>query len=167
VYEQPSDLEQLQHLLDRSRSGASDHLRSIIRPERALPAVELVERVAGMRTVVLSTVSAGGRPRTSAVDGHFLKGAWFFTTSGGSVKAQDLRARPGASVAYIEGDELGVFTHGDASFLSPQHPDRAWVEDHLTRHYGQSPSTWGPDIVYIRVQPRWMVAFQAHPAAAG
>jgi hypothetical protein len=53
-----------------------------------------------------------------------------------------------------------VFTHGDAEFLAPGQPDWVWVDEHLTGHYGSSPTTWGPDIVYLRIKPRWMVGYQ-------
>jgi hypothetical protein len=94
--EGPADMSELQQLLDRSLAGASEHMRSIIRADRAVPAPDLVQRLTGMRTLALSTVSAAGRPRVSAVDGHLLRGRWVFTTSGSSVKASDMRttARP-------------------------------------------------------------------------
>jgi hypothetical protein len=159
MYEEPADIAWLQQLLDRSRGRASEHLQSIIGPDRAVPARDLVERLTGMRVLALSTVSAAGRPRISGVDGHLLRGRWIFSTSGTSVKATDLRSRPAVSAAYMEGDTFGVFTHGEAAFLAADHPDRGWIEEHLTRHYGTSPSTWGPDIVYLRINPRWMVGY--------
>jgi hypothetical protein len=164
VYEEPADLAWMQQLLDRSLTRASDHLQSIIRPERAVPARDLVERLTGMRTLALSTVSPAARPRISGVDGHLLRGHWIFTTSGSSVKAADMRVRPAVSAAYLEGDTFGVFTHGDAEFLDASHADRSWIEEHLTEHYGSSPSTWGPDIVYIRISPRWMVGYDGERA---
>ncbi len=165
MYETAEDIEWLEQLLDRSLSGASEHLRSIIGPERTVRAADLVGYLDGMRTLALSTVSAGGRPRISGVDGHLLKGRWIFTTSGSSVKAADLRSRPQVSAAYLEGDSYGVFTHGDAEFLDAGHPDLPWVDDHLTRHYGASPSTWGPDIVYVRIAPNWMVGYSSRHAS--
>ena len=165
MYEQPEDIEWLQQLLDRSLAGASEHLRSIIKPGRVVSAADLVGYLDGMRTLALSTVSAAGRPRISGVDGHLLHGRWIFTTSGSSVKATDLRSRPHVSAAYLEGDTYGVFTHGDAEFLDPGHPDLPWVDDHLTRHYGSSPSSWGPDIVYIRIVPNWMVGYSSRQAS--
>ena len=159
MYEEPTDIEWLQQLLTTSLASASQHMRSIIRPGRTASAADLAARLTGMRTLALSTVSAAGRPRISGVDGHFLRARWVFTTSGTSVKAADMRMRPAVSAAYLEGDTFGVFTHGDAEFLAAEHPDRGWIEDHLTRHYGSSPSTWGPDIVYLRLSPRWMVGY--------
>jgi hypothetical protein len=82
-----------------------------------------------------------------------------FTTSGTAVKARHLRDRPALSAAHIVGDDLGVFCHGRAEFLATGHPDFAETEDHLAAHYGSSPSSWGPDIVYLRVQPHWMVSY--------
>ncbi|HSZ47595.1 MAG TPA: pyridoxamine 5'-phosphate oxidase family protein [Streptosporangiaceae bacterium] len=157
--EQPEDLAWLDQLLQHSRAGSGEHLQSIIRADRTVPAAELVERLAGMHELAVATVSASCRPRVSAVDGHFLRGRWVFTTDATAVKARDLRARPQVSAAYIQGETFAVFTHGDAEFLGPDHPDRGWVEEHLTAHYGVSPSTWGDDIPYIRINPTWMVSF--------
>jgi hypothetical protein len=44
-------------------------------------------------------------------------------------------------------------------FLTPEHADFAEIEAHLTKHYGSSPSSWGEDIVYCRLQPSWMVGY--------
>lgn len=166
MHETTADLARLQRLLDTSQARASDHLRSIVRtPERTMRAAELVGRLQGMHTLALSTVSAGGRPRISAVDGHLLRGRWVFTTSAAARKARDLEARPAASAAYVEGQDIGVFTHGDVERLEADHPDRGWVEAYLTGFYGTSPSTWGDEIVYLRLVPRWMVGFRAHPEA--
>jgi Pyridoxamine 5'-phosphate oxidase len=159
MYEEPEDVKRLQQLLDESLAGASEHLHSIIRPDRSVSAADLAGRLTGMRTLALSTVSARCRPRISGVDGHFLRARWVFTTSGSSVKAADLRSRPAVSAAYLEGDTFGVFTHGDAEFIAPGHPDRVWIDEHLTRHYGASPSSWGPDIGYVRINPSWMVGY--------
>jgi hypothetical protein len=161
--EDAAELAELQELLDRSLAGASEHLTSIITPERAVRAADLVGRLTGMRTLALATVSAGGRPRVGGVDGHLLHARWVFTTSGSSVKATDMRSRPFISAAYLEGDSFGVFTHGTAEFLPADHPDRPWIEEHLTGYYGASPSTWGPDIVYVRIQPSWMAGFGHAP----
>jgi hypothetical protein len=159
MYSGPADIAQLQQLLDRSLARASKHLQSIIRPDRAVPAGELIARLTGMRTLALSTVSPAGRPRISGVDGHPLRGRRIFTTSGSPVKAADLLRRPAASAAYLEGGTFGVFTHVEAEFLAADHSDRGWIEEYLTRHYGASPSTWGQDIVSVRLNPRWMAGF--------
>ena len=68
------------------------------------------------------------------------------------------------SAAHIRGDDLGVFVHGTAEFLAQEHPDWPAVEEHLVAHYGSSPTSWGDDIVYLRVVPHWMVAYAFQPA---
>ncbi len=164
MYESDEDLTRLQDLLDRSVQRATEHLTSIVTPERRLSADQLVRVVDGMSTLALSTVTAAGEPRVSGVDGHFLRGRWLFTTSATAAKARHLRARPACSVAHLRGDALGVFTHGRAVVMTPREvPD--WVEEHLVGHYGSSPTTWGDEIVYAWVRPTWMVAYAFDPDA--
>jgi hypothetical protein len=118
-----------------------------------------------MCTLNLATVTAKGEPRISAVDGHFLNARWVFTTSGSAAKARHLRARPAASISYVDGERIGVFSHGRVEFLAPEHPEFAGIEAHLAAHYGSSPSSWGDDIVYCRLQPSWMVGYAFDKAA--
>ena len=158
MHETASDLADLQALLDASVGRASEHLTSIVTPERRLTAPQVCAVLTGMCTLALSTVTAAGEPRVSGVDGHFLRGRWLFTTSGTAVKARHLAARPQCSVAHLRGDDLGVFVHGRAELMRvPDVP--TWVEDHLVAHYGSSPTSWGEDIVYAWVEPSWMVGY--------
>lgn len=168
MYETDAELDELQALLDASLSRATPHLQSIITAdERTLTARQLVRDTTGMCTLALSTVTATCEPRISAVDGHFLHGRWIFTTARSAGKARHLSARPAASIAYLRGEELGVFTHGAAELLNPADgpvdPDWPGILEHLTRHYGESPLSWG-DVVGYRLQPRWMVAYAFQPA---
>lgn len=166
MYETAAELERLQALLDESIAGATAHLRSIVTPgERTLSAREVCLVLTGMRTLSLATVTAAGEPRISGVDGHLLHGRWVFTTSGASAKARHLQVRPAVSAAHVLGDDLGVFTHGRAERLTPSDPDFAAIEEHLVGHYDSSPSSWGDDIAYLRIQPRWMVAYAFDKAA--
>jgi hypothetical protein len=149
----------LQALLDAAYKRSTEHLRSIITGPRRLDADALVRVLTGMCTLNLATVTARGEPRISAVDGHFLHARWVFTTAGSAAKARHLRARPATSISYVDGERIGVFSHGDVEFLTPEHPDFEEVEAYLTKHYGSSPASWGPDIVYCRQQPTWMVGY--------
>jgi hypothetical protein len=163
VHETAEDLDRLQVLLDASAARASEHLTSIVTPSRRLTAPQLSSVLTGMCTLALATTTAAGEPRVSGVDGHFLRGRWLFTTSGTAVKVRHLRARPACSVAHLRGDDLGVFVHGHASLMSSADAP-SWVEEHLVAHYGLSPSTLGPDIVYAWVDPAWMVGYAFDPA---
>lgn len=160
MYETAEELAWLDALLTRSLAGASEHLRGIVTEgDRTLDAAQTATVLTGMRTLAVATVTRAGEPRVSGLDGHFLHARWVFTTSGTAVKARHLRSRPALSAAHLVGDDLGIFCHGRAEFLATDHPDFPAIEDHLVAHYGSSPRSWGPDIVYVRVQPHWMVSY--------
>lgn len=163
--ETAAEVTELQRLLDSVYPRATEHLRNIIRGPNQLDADAMVRILTGMRVLNLATVTARGEPRISAVDGHFLHARWVFTTSGSAAKARQLKQRPAASISYVDGERIGVFSHGNVEFLTADHPDFAEIEQHLTSHYGSSPSSWGDDIVYCRLQPTWMVGYAFDKAA--
>jgi len=158
--ETAAEVEALDHLLLRSRVGASEHLRSIVGEGRTATAAQVIERCSSMCTLSVGTVTAAGEPRVSALDGHFLHGTWTFGTSRTSPKAHHLARRPSVSVAFIDGQLFGLFSHGRAQELEP---GDGWYEEtieHWTRYYGASPMSWG-DVVMYRLVPSWMVAYRA------
>lgn len=161
--ETPEDLDRLQALLDASLARSTSHLRSIIAAERTLTADQLTQVLTGMCVLSLSTVTAKGEPRISAVDGHFLHGMWHFGTARTAAKARHLAARPVASVAHLRGEDLGVFTHGRVEILTPQHgePSEAWPEllGYLKDLYGEDAFDWDADVVYYRLHPHWMTVY--------
>src|SRR5580765_8096656 len=103
MYETDAEVADLQALLDRSLGSSTEHLRSIIHDDRVLSAADVVALMTGMRVLAVATVTAGGEPRISALDGHFLHGTWSFSTSGTAAKARHLAARPQTSVAHVDG----------------------------------------------------------------
>ncbi|GAA3560198.1 pyridoxamine 5'-phosphate oxidase family protein [Kribbella ginsengisoli] len=163
--ETSEEVAELQRLLEAAYGRSTEHLREIINDERRLTADELVQLLQGMCVLNLATVTAKGEPRISAVDGHFLHARWVFTTSAQAAKARQMRARPAASISYVDGERLGVFSHGQVEFLTTDHPDFAEIEAHLVAHYGSSPSTWADEIAYCRLQPHWMVGYAFDKAA--
>jgi hypothetical protein len=166
VYETEPELRDLQTLIDTSRGRATAHLQSIITGERSLTAEQLVRVLTGMCVLVLSTVTAQGEPRVSAVDGHLLHGRWVFGTSPGAAKARHLRARPAASVAHLRGEELGVFVHGVVEILNPVdgpgHPDWPATHEYLHAFYGDESFDWS-NVVYYQLEPTWMTVYAADP----
>ena len=159
MYETPDETAALQDLLDGSFGRASAHLLSIMAPERRLTAARLLADLTGIAVLNVATVTAAGEPRLSAVDGHFLHGCWHFTTSGTSLTARPLRARPATSASYTPRDGYGVFCHGRARFLERGTPQFTVLHEHCVAEYGQSPDEWGASIAYVRIEPSWMVAF--------
>jgi hypothetical protein len=166
VYETEPEIRELQSLLDASLGRSTAHLRSIITGERSLSAEQVAQVLTGMCVLVLSTVTAHGEPRVSAVDGHFLHGRWVFGTAPGAAKARHLRARPAASVAHLRGEELGVFVHGVAEDLhpadGPADPDWPEIHEHLHGFYGDTSFDWS-EVVYYRLRPTWMTVYATRP----
>ncbi len=165
MYESPEEIQALQRLLDASHRGGTAHLRTIISGDHVLDAAQLVDALSGMKVLALSTVTAKGEPRTSAVDGHFLHGRWTFGTDGRAAKARHIAARPAVSAAHVEGERLGVFCHGTAVRLTPDDPSWPETIDHWSRHYGSDPTTWGDDVRMYRIEPSFMVGYRG--AGAG
>ncbi|MEV4206018.1 pyridoxamine 5'-phosphate oxidase family protein [Nocardia salmonicida] len=161
--ETSADLAELQALLDASLSGATSHLRSIIGGENTLTAEQLAQTLTGMCTLALSTVTAKGEPRISAVDGHFLRGQWHFGTARHAAKARHLAARPAASVAHLRGEDLGVFTHGTVEVLNPLggEPCAEWPQllAYFQDFYGDDAFDWDSEVVYYRLRPHWMTVY--------
>jgi hypothetical protein len=159
MYETPDEVAALQRLLDASHGAATAHLRDIINDDRTLTARDLVALLTGMKVLSLATVTVRGEPRISAVDGHFLHGTWTFSTDGGAAKARHMQARPAVSVAHVDGEQLGVFSHGQAQRMAPEDPDWDETLRHWTDHYESSPLSWGEDVRLYRLRPTWIVGY--------
>jgi nitroimidazol reductase NimA-like FMN-containing flavoprotein (pyridoxamine 5'-phosphate oxidase superfamily) len=146
MLETPEEMDQLQRLLDRSAAGAGSHLRGIITEERRLSADQLCRKLTGMRLLVVATVTADGRPLAGPVDGYFLHGSFYFSSSPDSVRMRHLAARPAVSATHLPGEELAVTVHGRAELFGRQ--DKAWDElrqamlDHYLPRQGPEFEVW-------------------------
>jgi pyridoxine/pyridoxamine 5'-phosphate oxidase len=149
-------LQALQELLDASFAHASEHLNSIMTPERRLSATRLVGELPSPAVLNIATTTAQGEPRISAVDGHFIHGHWYFTTAADSPKARQLIARPAISASFTPRDGFGVFCHGRAERLDGS--EREMLRAHFIATYGSDPEDWGT-IAYSRIDADWLVAF--------
>jgi pyridoxine/pyridoxamine 5'-phosphate oxidase len=160
--ETEAELDDLQRLIDASHAGGTSHLRDIISGEHLMDARAVADALEGMRVLSLATVTAAGEPRVSAVDGHFLHGAWTFGTDGRAAKARHLAARPAVSAAYVDGERVGVFCHGRAVRLTPR--SASWQETiaHWSDHYGSDPISWGEDVRMYRIEPHWLVGYRGN-----
>ena len=156
--ETADELAALQTLLDRSFARASSHLTAIMEPQRRLSAARLSADLPSPAVLNIATVTRQAEPRISAVDGHFLHGHWYFTTSADSPKARQLRARPAISASYTPRDGYGVFCHGRAAELRPG-GERRMITDHFVDTYGMPPEDLAPDIFYARIDADWLVGF--------
>ena len=162
MFETPSELADLDALLVHSFDRAGDHLTSIITPERRLTAADLARYLVGTRHLVVATVTDEGEPRCSAVDGLFLHGHFWFSTSGHSFKAHHLERRASISGAHVVGDDVGIFVHGKARVV-PGGPGEADALRHFwTDLYGASPEDWvtePSDARYVQIVASSMYSY--------
>src|SRR3972149_11274706 len=125
MYETDEQIAQTKAILDGSFERAGVHTLSIIRPERRLNARQLVKYLEGMKHIVVGTVTSKGEPRVSPVDGHFLRGRFYFGTDGRAFRIRHLRRNPAISACHVVAaprvagqemvagaDGLGIVVHG-------------------------------------------------------
>src|SRR3954468_9965817 len=112
--ESAAEIAALQSLLDRSYAEAGRHLLRIHTPDRRASAEQIVERLTGMCLLVLTTVTADGRPIGSPVDGIFYRGAFHFGSSPDSIRFRHIRSRPDVTATHLPGEHFAVTAHGRA-----------------------------------------------------
>lgn len=159
MHETPGDLQRLQALLDESHEAGGDHLVSIITPERRLTAEQLSERLTGMRLLALATVTAGGVPLVSPVDGIFYRGEFWFGSAPTSVKFRHIAQRPAVSATHVPGEELSVTVHGNAYRVDVDDPEHEGFRDTCVEIYGEQWTEWGDGAAYARIEARRMFTF--------
>jgi hypothetical protein len=167
VLETPEEIERLQLLLDRSAAAGGAHLSDIITADRRLSAVQVCERLRGMRLLVVATVTADGRPLAGPVDGYFLHGSFCFTSGRNSVRMRHLAARPAVTATYLPGEELAVTVHGRAELFELSDPATGELRQAVLDHYlplqGPEFETWldQSDSVAARIAADKMFTFAA------
>ncbi|MEU7044680.1 pyridoxamine 5'-phosphate oxidase family protein [Streptomyces varsoviensis] len=164
MYETPEELTALQRLLDDTFAASGQHLRSIITEERRLDAAGVVDRLRGVSTMALATVTARGEPRVAPVDAIFYRGRFLFGTTPNSHRFRHIRARPSVSATVFDGDRLQITVHGKATPVSPA--EDPVFESLLIELYGQETwDKWMHGIPWARIDADKMITF-ADPAAA-
>ncbi len=165
MLETPEELADLQTLLDASMAAAGPHLRGIISDERRLSAGQLTDRLQGMRLIVLTTVTADGRPLAGPVDGYFLHGTFWFSSGRDAVRMHHLAARPACSATHLPGEDLAVTVHGRAERFALDDPAfgelrQAMLDEYVPKR-GPAFEDWleGAGAVGARIVPEKLFTF--------
>ncbi|MFN2519704.1 MAG: pyridoxamine 5'-phosphate oxidase family protein [Candidatus Limnocylindria bacterium] len=147
-----AELDALQALIDRSNARVGPHMRDIIHPGKyTLSARQAVRLLDGMRTIAVAAPAPNGDPLVGPMDGWFLHGRFFFSSSGDAARIRGLRRRPVVSVVYFEREEFAITAHGRAELMFAGHPEAAEIDGIFRGHYGGSAFDWSPQGVYVRV----------------
>ena len=162
MFETDEEIAAIDLLLDRSYAGAGDHLGAIISPGRRLSARDLCRYLIDIRHLTVATTTTRGEPRCSAVDGLFLHGRFWFSTSAHAIKAVHLAQRPAVSAAHVIGDDVGVFVHGTARLVNGGPGEADPLRPYWEGIYGGSPEDWvstPTDARYIEIVPSAMFSY--------
>lgn len=135
MHETTADLAALQALLDESMANAGSHLASILTSERRLTALDVCDRLTGMRLLALATATADGRPLVGVVDGIFYRGAFYFGSSPDAVRIRHIRRRPSVSATHAPSEALAVTVHGTAHLVDVAAPAQAGFRQALLSIY--------------------------------
>ena len=161
--ETPEELAELQRLMDATMAHVNPHMASIVTPESRLSAAQVVRHLEGKRFVAFATVTLRGEPRVSPLDAFFIHGRWTMSTGGTATRVTNLRVNPACSVAYLEGDSVGVVANGTVEWLDRDHPAHDEIHAIWLAAYHSDPYSWGDDVVFFRVVPTSMWAYAPHP----
>ncbi|MDQ2952294.1 MAG: pyridoxamine 5'-phosphate oxidase family protein, partial [Chloroflexota bacterium] len=128
------------------------HMRAITQPDKyALTAKQVVRLLEGMKTVAVAAPSPRGDPLVAPMDGWFLHGKFFFSSSGDAVRIKGLRRLPRASIAYFEGERFLINAHGRVVLMFAGLPEAAEIDAMFKEHYGGSAFDWSHEGVYVRL----------------
>ena len=114
MHETQAELDALQDLLDTSYANAGKHLLSIHTPDWRMSAADLSQTLTRVCVLDLATVSKTGNPYVAPVDGLFLHGRFWFSSSHESQRFRHIRSNCRVSAAHTRGEEISVVVHGSA-----------------------------------------------------
>jgi hypothetical protein len=152
VRETAAELKALQTLIDRSHKRIGPHMKAITHPAKySLTAQQVVKLLDGMKTVAVAAPAPNGDPLVAPMDGWFLHGKFFFSSSAASIRIKGLRKRPRASIAYFDGEKFLINAHGPAVLMFKGDPHVDEIDTVFTKHYGGSAFDWSDEGVYVRL----------------
>ena len=165
--ETESDLQRLQAVLDVAHERAGPHLRSIITPERRLTAVELTDRLTGMKILALATVNSRGAPIVGPVDDIFYRGEFWFGTSPEALRIRHIRRNQAVSATHVAGEEFAVTVHGTAHVEGVPDDLPDGFREVCCEIYGDGWLEWGKGAVYCRIEATRVFTLFLEAAGAG
>jgi len=166
MHETPTDIAELQQLLDDSYERMGEHMRSIHTPERRIVAVDLARVLRGVRVLNLATVNARGEPRVGPVDGLFHRGRFWFGSAQNSLRFRHLRKRPHVSASHTIGERFAVIVHGVAEEVDARTADGGRFRGTLLEVYPDWEEWYPPDEqpAYARIDADRMYGYAFEPS---
>jgi hypothetical protein len=162
--ETPEDLIELQKLVDDSIAKAGDFLRdSFEMPEHSLSAKQLVTYLTGSKVVALASTTAKQEPRVAPIASLFYRGRFHIPTIAEAARAKHFLPRPAASLTHYIGIDFAIIVHGSITFVRADNPDFAVLEELQIESGNKSPTGWGGEGVYLRIEPDVLYSYARRP----
>jgi hypothetical protein len=160
MHETPDDLKALQDLLDNSYGAAGDHLKSIHFGDNRLSAGETCAQLKNVCILDLATLTPSGAPIVAPVDGLFLKGKFWFSSSHSSLRFRNIRNDARISAAHTIGEKLSFLVHGVAREIDPKGDQFSFLRDFCLEVYGPTFEDWGNwgEAPFAYIEPSKMFA---------
>ena len=115
-----------------------------------------------MPTVVLSTVSSKGEPRTAPISAAFYRGQFYVPTVAASLRTKHVKKNPAVSLSLYDGNDVAIVVHGFANVIAAE-DDQFGPLDAIQREvFGTSTTEWGEG-VFIEVKAERFYSFVRHP----
>ena len=97
------------------------------------------------------------------VDSVFFHGSFHVSSDSRSFRAKNLRRRPELSLTYFEGADPLIIVHGLAVFIETNQPEFGPLDSEWVKVYGKSTLELSDSVIFIRAEPRTMLAYSFHP----
>lgn len=164
MHETPDDIDALKQLIERSNAKAGGFLRSSFGiPENTLTAEQLINKLHGINTLALGTVTSDGRPRVAPVIALFVRGSFYIPTVRDSLRARHVSNNPAISLSVYEGNDFAVIVHGTAEILGQEKDDFSELVDIQIANDGGDVRNWGAEPVFIRIDAESLYSFARYP----
>lgn len=169
MFETDTEIHDLQRMFDETLVHANPHMLAIVKPDRRLSAHQVIAYLQGTKHVAFATVTERGEPRVSPLDAIFIHGRFTMSTGGEATRIRHLRANPACSAAHMDGDRIAVVANGVVEWIGRDHPDHDEIHRVWSQTYESDPYSWGPEILFFRLEPTsmWAYAFRPEEFPAG
>jgi hypothetical protein len=162
-------MDAMRSLVAHSIEQAGPFLRSSFEmPEHSLSAEQVVAAFAGVTTVALATVTAGGEPRVAPIGCLLVGGTFYIPTTRTAARTRMVLRRPAVSLTLYQGIDLAIIVHGRAR---PVYDDDALFGrvEAIQQELGSAgPRGWGKpgDGCYLAITPETVVSYTRYPDGA-
>jgi len=161
MFESPTELADLQRLLDASFKLAGERMLVAHTPGQRLTAQQLAG-FRGVRLVAVASVNTKKEPRVAPRSAAFLHGRFYLAANTKSTMVRRLWVDPAVAITYFE-NHLLIVGHGSVGFLRRGEPQFSSISPEWTKAFNGGKNALEGIDIFLRVDATHLVAFAQHP----